>query len=372
MIKAGVTVHRATAPFSAGGKQYPAGSYVVQGGAGFRPHVLDMFEPQDHPNDFQFPGGPPIPPYDNAGWTLAFQMGVKFDRVLEGVDGPLERIADVMKPAAGQVSSAQARRATSCRHRLNDAFTAVNRLLKAGEEVYFVGDRRWQSQDGTGVIFITAKPSTARGAAEGGGRLRPDVHRRDRRVPRARCTGCTKPRIGLWDQYGGSMPSGHVRWLLEQFEFPFEVVYPADARRRQPEGEVRRAALPRRRHPGETTAAAASAASARSRAPRTCRRNIRVAARPRDGQADDSAVEALRRRGRRDRRVRRIGGARSSPRPAGERSPGRDAAGRQRAAAAGHQVLHPRLDPARRGGQHQSARRTASTSRWTCSSTTAR
>jgi hypothetical protein len=34
-------------------------------------------------------------------------------------------------------------------------------------------------------------------------------------------------RVALWDQYGGSMPSGHTRWLLEQFEFPFEVVYPA-------------------------------------------------------------------------------------------------------------------------------------------------
>jgi hypothetical protein len=34
------------------------------------------------------------------------------------------------------------------------------------------------------------------------------------------------PRIGLWDQYGGSMPSGWTRWLLEQYEFPFEVVYP--------------------------------------------------------------------------------------------------------------------------------------------------
>jgi hypothetical protein len=33
-------------------------------------------------------------------------------------------------------------------------------------------------------------------------------------------------RVGLWDQYGGSMPSGHTRWLLEQFEFPFEVIYP--------------------------------------------------------------------------------------------------------------------------------------------------
>jgi hypothetical protein len=34
-------------------------------------------------------------------------------------------------------------------------------------------------------------------------------------------------RIGLWDQYGGSMPSGWLRWIFEQFEFPFEVVYPA-------------------------------------------------------------------------------------------------------------------------------------------------
>src|SRR5687767_13489938 len=33
------------------------------------------------------------------------------------------------------------------------------------------------------------------------------------------------PRIGLWDQYGGSMPSGWTRWILEQFEFPFQRVF---------------------------------------------------------------------------------------------------------------------------------------------------
>src|SRR5438552_7864330 len=33
-------------------------------------------------------------------------------------------------------------------------------------------------------------------------------------------------RIGLWDQYGGSMPSGWTRWIFEQYEFPFEVVFP--------------------------------------------------------------------------------------------------------------------------------------------------
>jgi len=33
-------------------------------------------------------------------------------------------------------------------------------------------------------------------------------------------------RIGLWDTYGGSMPSGWTRWILEQYEFPFERVFP--------------------------------------------------------------------------------------------------------------------------------------------------
>jgi len=106
MIKSGLTAHRATAPFTVAGKQYPAGSYVFKSAQPFRPHLLDMFEPQDHPNDFQYPGGPPIPPYDNAGWTLAYQMGLKFDRILDAFDGPFEKIPDVIKPAPGKVTDA--------------------------------------------------------------------------------------------------------------------------------------------------------------------------------------------------------------------------------------------------------------------------
>ncbi len=67
LLKVGITVHRATAAFSVGGKNYPAGSFVVKSAQAFRPHVLDMFEPQDHPDDIPYPGGPPTPPYDNAG-----------------------------------------------------------------------------------------------------------------------------------------------------------------------------------------------------------------------------------------------------------------------------------------------------------------
>ena len=92
LLKNGVDVHRATRQFSVGNVSYPAGSYVVKTDQAFRPHIMDMFEPQQHPNDFEYPGGPPIAPYDNAGWTLAFQMGVEFDRILDGFEGPFELI----------------------------------------------------------------------------------------------------------------------------------------------------------------------------------------------------------------------------------------------------------------------------------------
>ncbi|MGZ3938086.1 MAG: peptidase, partial [Flavisolibacter sp.] len=32
----------------------------------------------------------------------------------------------------------------------------------------------------------------------------------------------------MWDQYGGSITSGWVRWLMEQYHYPFQVVYPKD------------------------------------------------------------------------------------------------------------------------------------------------
>src|SRR5262249_61073644 len=88
LLETGITVQRATAPFQVASRNYPAESYVVFTSQAFRPHVLDMFEPQDHPDDFPYPGAPPTPPYDIAGWTLAYQMGVQFDRILDGFDGP--------------------------------------------------------------------------------------------------------------------------------------------------------------------------------------------------------------------------------------------------------------------------------------------
>ena len=52
----GIKVQRATREFEVQGKKYPAGSFVVMGAQSFRPHVIDMFEPQDHPDNIPYRG----------------------------------------------------------------------------------------------------------------------------------------------------------------------------------------------------------------------------------------------------------------------------------------------------------------------------
>ena len=161
LIKNGIVVHRATAPFSVAGKSYPANSFVVKTAQAFRPHILDMFEPQDHPNDIPYPGGPPTPPYDNAGWTLAYQMGVQFERVLDAFGGPFVAVSGFAQPPASTLASGASGYAFS--HSVNDAFAAVNRLLARGQAVYtltkpFAASGR--SFD-VGTFYVPANPSTA-------------------------------------------------------------------------------------------------------------------------------------------------------------------------------------------------------------------
>ena len=224
LLKTGVTVHRATAVFTVNGRTYPAGSFVVKTAQAFRPHVLDMFEPQDHPDDIPYPGGLPTPPYDSAGWTLAFQMGVKFDRILDGFEGPFERLSVVPHPP-GRVAGVEQPAGYLVSHHQNDAFTAVNRMLKAGESVYWPGDRRLGgAADGPGAMYIPRRagtPALIQKAAADLGLTFTGVAG----APRGRALELRPVRIGLWDRYGGSSPSGWIRWLFERFEFPFEVVY---------------------------------------------------------------------------------------------------------------------------------------------------
>jgi hypothetical protein len=230
LINSGVIVHRATGEFTIGDKTYPAGSYVVKAAQAFRPHVFDMFEPQDHPDDFAPGATTPTAPYDMAGWTLAFQMGVKFDRLVEGFNGPFEPLNDEVAPRKARVSVGQGDAGFFLDGRMNDAFRAANRLLASGEDV-----RRLKTaftvNGGTtyppGTFFIVRKDNTL-----------PNLEKLATEIGTPFVGSATTPgdeavplkpmRVALWDRYGGSMPSGWTRQILERFEFPFKVVYPPE------------------------------------------------------------------------------------------------------------------------------------------------
>jgi hypothetical protein len=225
LLKGGIEVERATADFTVAGKRYLAGSYVIMAAQAFRPHLRDMLEPQDHPNDFQYPGGPPKPPYDITGYTLAFQMGVEFDRILDGFEGPFQKIDGLLKPPAGRVTPGSAGYLLS--HRMNDAFTGTTRLLAAGQDVYWL-KQEFRAEGKTypaGTIYIPAKPSTPALVRALASELGLNFSGTTVQ-PQGEAFKLRPVRIGLWDRYGGSQDSGHIRWMFEQaFPTPYELVY---------------------------------------------------------------------------------------------------------------------------------------------------
>ena len=220
LIKSGIKVHKATQDFNVNGKSYPTGSYIVKTAQAFRPHVIDMFEPQDHPNDFLYPGGPPIRPYDAAGWTLAFQMGSEIDRIMEDFDGPFEAVpyGEIQTPPAKSLANGSGYLIDI---RGNNAFMAVNDLLKAKVKVFRTTDTVDGLPAGSFYVGSAGKTILQKAAQEYGVYGKPSSKPRELKE-------ISPARIGLYDYYGGSMPSGWVRWMLEQFHFDFKQVFPQE------------------------------------------------------------------------------------------------------------------------------------------------
>jgi hypothetical protein len=216
LIRTGVVVHKATAAFAVAGKNYPAGSYIVKTDQAFRPHVLDMFEPQDHPNDFKYEGGPPVAPYDAAGWTLAYLMNVKFDRIQDKFDGPFEKLphGELLKATPKALPSGTGFVLSSA---ANESFLAVNELLKNGAEVYR------NTADGSFYVPASSKAKSILNKAEHGFGMRITAGSKPTKAVKI-----APSRIALWDTYGGSMPSGWIRFIMEQYHFDATVIYAPD------------------------------------------------------------------------------------------------------------------------------------------------
>jgi hypothetical protein len=147
-------------------------------------------------------------------------MGVQFDRILDSVEVQFPVLVQHPTPDLGTNLTNNAA-GYIIDGRVNDAFTAANRVRSAGVGVYrvFQGPER-------GNFFVTAAPASRRILQEMA--RTHGVRSKDASSTPEGLQPLPTPRIALLDMYGGSMPSGWTRWLLEQFEFTFNVVYPPD------------------------------------------------------------------------------------------------------------------------------------------------
>ena len=58
-------------------RRFPAGTWVVPTDQEFAAMAREVLDVQKYPDLRQYPGGPPVRPYDAAGWSLPLQMGVR-------------------------------------------------------------------------------------------------------------------------------------------------------------------------------------------------------------------------------------------------------------------------------------------------------
>jgi hypothetical protein len=175
-----VEIEQATAKFTADGREYPAGSYVIRLQQPYSAFAKTLMERQQYPDLRLYPGGPPKRPYDVTAQTLPLLMGVAADTIQDRFSAPLVRTTNftprqqgTLKPGAWAGSD-------------NDSWKKVNGVWKSGKSV-------WRDP-ATGDFFTTA----------GAGLVEKK-----------------KPRIALYRSWMSSMDEGWTRWILEQFAFDY-------------------------------------------------------------------------------------------------------------------------------------------------------
>lgn len=213
LMAGGVEVFRAAESFAADGREYAAGALVVPMAQPFRAHAKDLLEPQVYtPVDDR-------PPYDVAGWTLPYTMGVRADAVASPFTANLVRVDSVV-PAPGRVEGAAGAQTFVFANRTNGESRAIVALLAAGQTVALSaggdsvvvrGPRARQIlATHAAVAGFHARASDARGALRGRQRL---------------------PRIALYQPWTASMDEGWTRWVFEQYGVSYTTVRDSDLRR---------------------------------------------------------------------------------------------------------------------------------------------
>ena len=207
-----------------GNSVYPAGTFIISCAQPLRALIISLLEKIKFPdNDWTHQrDGRPLRPYDMTVFNLAQFMGVN---VVE-VNQPLEAAAHPL-PVPYQVEgrlSGDGANGWILSHKANDSFTALNGLLDAGAEAWWLSEplKIGEREEVPGAMFIRAdQEKVERIAGETGIEVlsAPDLSgKKAHRI--------NSPRLGVYRRYqGGNGDEGWTRWTLEQFRIPYKSLY---------------------------------------------------------------------------------------------------------------------------------------------------
>ena len=222
----GVEIHQAKADFIAGGRFYNAGSFVVKTAQPYKTFAWALLEKQKYPDMRQYPGGPPIPPYDNAAWTLPLQMGVLCEEVEEAFEAKLEKIDAVPYPKVPAQGKSDYFILDA---RVNASYAMAVALLKDGAEIWRTNKKSvlkgHDLQAGCFVVRNTAAVKKALPALAD--KLDLAVLDVDD-VSGLEKTPVKFPRIGLFQSWRGNMDEGWTRFVFDDMAIPFKSLHNTD------------------------------------------------------------------------------------------------------------------------------------------------
>jgi hypothetical protein len=183
-------IERASEAFSADGKSFAPGSYVIHMQQPFSGWAKTLLERQDYPDLRLYPGGPPKRPYDVTAQTLPMQMGVDVVTVKDSFRANLKPVG-AHTPYSFELNHAVAAGGMAATD--VSSWREVAKLWKSQKAVY--------RDTATGDFFASA----------GSGRKEVKA-----------------PRIGLYMSYQASMDEGWTRWLFDDFGFGYTSLHDAD------------------------------------------------------------------------------------------------------------------------------------------------
>ncbi len=216
----GVEVHYSNKEFKIENVIYPAESYIIFLAQPYGRYVKDLFEEQEYPDLRKSKKDPPVQPYDVAGWTLPYLMGVKFFTI----NKPFEVESELLKNAnypMGKVSSKSGKYFIS-RSGLNVNSTLINRLQREKIPVYWNTEKILVNGKiyNEGSVIFPINQHSLKVVDKFAKELNLEINSIDE-LDKNILKEINKVRIGLYKPFTASMDEGWTRLLLENFEFEF-------------------------------------------------------------------------------------------------------------------------------------------------------